>query len=59
MNFYQYLEALYPFLYGTELEQAEFIFKLYDSTNDGTLEGDDIVTLLQAVSPSSIIYDEL
>ena len=59
MNFYQFLETLYPFLYGSELEQAEFIFKLYDSTNDGTLEGDDIVTLLQAVPPSSIIYDEL
>ena len=46
MNFYQYLKALHPFLYGTEVEQAEFIFRLYDVSNDGTLEGDDIVALL-------------
>ena len=46
MNFYQYLEALFPLLYGAEDEEADFIFKLYDITNDGTLEGDDIVILL-------------
>ena len=59
INFYQYLDALYPLLYGAEDEEADFIYRLYDITNDGTLEGDDIVILLQAVPPSSIIYDEL
>ena len=44
--FTEYLDVIIPFLYGNEEQQADFIFKIYDYSNDGTLSGDEIVKAL-------------
>ena len=57
--FSEYLTVMHPFIFGTEEDQAELIFKIYDSLNDGTLDGEEIVKHLQSVPPSSVIATEL
>lgn len=59
ITFFDFMDKIGRFIKGRSIHEAAFVFKIYDSNNDGLLDAKDIITSLMEIPPSCILAEEL
>ena len=57
--FPEWIQAIFGLLYGSEYQKNQFIFQFYDIDRDGCLEGNDLMEIMENISKTSVIGEEI